>query len=78
MDTPYGIDARCINDYGESDCGGPVEYRSPLSGSGRSFPRCAKHWAERLDFEDGLRKRYPQQQPADFDPLYAGESWYED
>ena len=32
----------------------------------------------RLDREDEIRRRYPQHQPADFDPTYAGERWDED
>jgi hypothetical protein len=59
-------------------CRGPVAYRMALSGSGESFPRCEGHWSARLDLEDDLRRRYPSQQPSDFDPAYAGESWYED
>lgn len=46
----------------------------PLSGSGVPFPRCDKGWDERLRLEDGLRRRYPDQAPSDFDPAYAGES----
>ena len=60
------------------DCEGPVEFRAPLSGTFRSFPRCAKHWDERLDLEQGLRERYPEQPPADWSPLDAGEAWSED
>lgn len=60
------------------DCSGPVEYRHPLSGTGRSYPRCDRHWQDRLAFEEGLRKRYPEQPPRDWSPLDAGESWDED
>lgn len=68
---------QCINDsYG--DCAGPVEYRMPLSATGRSFPRCAKHWSDRLDLERGLRQRYPEQPPPDWSPLDAGEAWDEE
>lgn len=59
-------------------CAGPVEYRMPLSGSGRSFPRCEGHWEARLRMEDELRHRYPEQPPADWSPLDAGEAWSED
>ena len=68
----------CIDGFGEGDCGGEVERRYPLSGSGKGYPRCEKHWSERLDFEKKLRECYPEEQPDDFDPLYAGESWDED
>lgn len=64
--------------YGENACNGAVEHRMPLSGSGRSFPRCAKHWDERLELEDGLRARYPVRPPADWSPLDAGEHWDEE
>jgi hypothetical protein len=63
--------------FGE-ECEGQVEYRFALSGTGQSFPRCAKHWRERLDIQDGINARYPEHAPADFDPYYAGESWDED
>lgn len=59
-------------------CQGTVEYRMPLSGTGQSFPRCDKHWRERLDVQDGINRRYPTYAPSDFDPSYAGESWDED
>ncbi|WP_298462023.1 hypothetical protein [uncultured Cellulomonas sp.] len=57
------------------DCQGPVEYRTPLSGTGTPFPRCDHHWEGRLDLEHQLRERYPSTAPADFDPAYAGETW---
>lgn len=68
----------CIDSYTENPCKGAVEYRYPLSGTGKSFPRCDKHWSDRLDREDEINRRYPSVQPSDFDPMYAGESWYED
>ena len=62
---------------GPEGCSGPVRYRTPLSGTGRSFPRCRWHWAARLDLQAGIDARYPDQAtpPAGFDPSYAGESW---
>lgn len=66
----------CLN-FG-ADCAGEVEYRMPLSGTGRSFPRCDHHWDERLDLESGLRERYPEQPPSDYDFYDAGEYWSED
>ncbi|MFZ2526644.1 MAG: hypothetical protein WAX14_03165 [Rhodococcus sp. (in: high G+C Gram-positive bacteria)] len=68
----------CLDSYGSNDCAGAVEYRTPLSGTGRSFPRCEKHWSERLDRQEDLNRRYPAHPPADFDPMYAGERWDED
>jgi hypothetical protein len=67
----------CLDDY-EGSCSGAVEYRMALSGTGRSFPRCDKHWDDRLEVQEGINQRYPSQQPADFDPMYAGERWDED
>lgn len=63
---------------GPNDCEGAVEYRMALSGTGRSFPRCDKHWSDRLDVQEGINRRYPVTAPSDFDPYYAGESWDEE
>lgn len=70
----------CLNDYGDGTCRGPVEYRAPLSGTGRSFPRCDRHWGERLDAQEDINSRYPDSPiaPSDFDPSYAGERWDDD
>lgn len=69
----------CLDEY-EGGCRGPVEYRFPLSGTGRSFPRCDKHWEDRLDVQEQINRRYPDSPfpPAGFDPLDAGESWDDD
>lgn len=69
-------DLVCLN--AAPECNGPVEYRMALSATGRPFPRCDYHWGVRLDQEQVTRERYPDQQPADFDPYYAGEAWYEE
>lgn len=67
----------CLDkDY--SPCRGAVEYRFALSATGRSFPRCDKHWDERLRDQEAINRRYPTHAPSDFDPTYAGESWEED
>lgn len=65
---------------GPTDCAGEVQYRMPLSGTGRSFPRCDAHWSERLDRQAEIDRRYPDSPfaPSDFDPSYAGESWDDD
>ena len=68
----------CLDSGRDSSCEGSVEFRYPLSGTGRSFARCDKHWSIRLDLDQQLRERYPEQPPADFDPSYAGERWSED
>lgn len=75
----YGVpEPRCIE--AGASCSGPVEYRMPLSATGKPFPRCEHHWQQRLDTEEQLRQRYPDTPtpPADFDPTYAGEAWDED
>lgn len=65
-------------DFGDS-CSGLVEYRMPLSGTGRAFPRCDAHWERRLDEQDKINAKYGGVcAPADFDPAYAGERWEED
>ena len=60
---------------GPEGCEGVVEYRDALSGTGRMFPRCDKHWDHPLNQQAEINRRYPEQQPSDFDPTYAGESW---
>lgn len=62
---------------GPQGCEGPVEYRYALSATGVSYPRCDRHWAERVEEQERITARYPQTAPRDFDPLYAGESWEE-
>ena len=65
---------------GRGDCSGPVEYRMALSATGRSFPRCAKHWDERLEEHERHVADYPDSPvpPAWFDAAAAGERWDED
>jgi len=73
MPTPF---IRCLEE--NEDCDGKVEYRHPLSGTGRSFPRCEAHWGFRLQKQEEINRRYPTLPPADFDPAYAGERWDEE
>ena len=68
----------CLDVDMTDPCEGPVEYRMALSGTGRSFPRCDRHWEARLEVQRGIDERYPAHPPADWSPLDAGESWYED
>ena len=72
--------ACCCLDEWRGDCEGAVEYRMPLSPTGASFPRCDKHWGERVEIQEGINERYPDtpNPPSDFDPSYAGEHWDED
>lgn len=70
---------KCLDDHAEgAECTGDIEYRMPLSGTGRSFPRCDGHWAKRLDKQAETVKRYAPFSdvvPSGFDPTYAGERW---
>jgi hypothetical protein len=71
---------RCLDDGGKTPCEGPIEYRMPLSSTGKSFPRCEAHWSKALDRWEETNERYPDSPcPPDwFDPSYAGERWDED
>ncbi|MGH3540774.1 MAG: hypothetical protein ACRDTO_00115 [Mycobacterium sp.] len=80
---PELVGLGCISNPGDGSsdgCSGPVEYRMALSGTGQSYPRCAKHWDARLRTEDRLRRDYPDSPnpPQWFDPLAAGEHWDSD
>lgn len=68
----------CIDRRQNSLCAGPVKLHESLSGTGTLIARCDRHWDQRLQLQERLDKRYPVRQPADFDPLYAGENWDED
>ena len=67
----------CLDDRGENTCAGEVEYRYALSASGRSFPRCDRHWGKRLVEQERIDNDYPDSDtaPSWFDPSYAGERW---
>lgn len=71
----------CI-DSNESPCSGEVFPRLALSGSGERYERCDSHYeayAARLQpILQGIRQRYPEHPPSDFDESYAGERWDED
>lgn len=71
----------CLDEHPDGQgCRGPIEYRMPLSATGRSFPRCEAHWEERLDRQAEINERYPDTPiaPSWFDPSYAGERWNDD
>jgi hypothetical protein len=67
----------CIDAPG---CEGAVEPREALSATGRSFPRCDRHWNDRLNKQVEIDARYPDSPvpPPGFDPAYAGERWDDD
>lgn len=76
---PIVEELACIDAFGDREnCGGPVEYRFALSATGRSFPRCEKHWRERLEIQEEIERRYPATPPDDWSPYDAGESWDEE
>ncbi|MFL5861155.1 MAG: hypothetical protein ACJ780_10280 [Solirubrobacteraceae bacterium] len=62
------------------ECEGAVEFRMPLSGTGRAFPRCEHHWDKRLDTQERDNQRYPDSPaaPAWYDAAAIGEHWDED
>lgn len=69
----------CLDDA-KKDCVGIIEYRMALSSTGKSFPRCEKHWGIRLSQHEKDCEKYPDSPlaPSWFDPSYAGERWDED
>jgi hypothetical protein len=71
----YGDPIECLDDSGRTPCSGEIEYRFAMSASGRSFPRCQKHFDAALDSYYDTQRRYPRNAPSDFDPSYAGERW---
>ena len=71
----------CLDRHDSDPCSGPAELRYPLSGTGKSFPRCDHHWDKRLQLQEQINERYAPDSdvpPAGFDPTYAGERWEED
>lgn len=77
---PHAEIPGCLD--GPDECAGDVEYRMPLSGTGKPFPRCDHHWALRLDKQEEINERYGHPEsavaPAWFDPTAIGEHWDED
>lgn len=67
----------CLDDHGEADCEGPVEFHSIDPGRERAWPRCEKHWEVRLDRWQNSIERYATSDvpPPWFDPANAGEEW---
>lgn len=65
----------CID--GPEGCAGHIELRWPGFGQ-RNYARCQHHGDLRLADEQAARARYPDQRPADFSELDAGERWDED
>jgi hypothetical protein len=65
---------RCL-EHGP-ECDGAVEYRMPLSGTGRAFPRCEHHWERRLDEQEREHERDARARRVDW--LDAGEVYDDD
>lgn len=72
----------CLSDNGPtmSQCLGPVEWHSLDPGRLEAFPRCEKHWGERIEEDQKHKQNYPDSPfaPSWFSPLDAGEHWDED
>jgi hypothetical protein len=70
----------CLDDHGQDECEGRVEYRLALTATGCSFPRCEYHWNRRLDEQERIGRDFPDSglAPSWFDPSYAGERWDEE
>lgn len=72
----------CLNYTAErgKECSANVEWRYPLSPSGKSFPRCDRHWDERIKEQQRINRDYPDSPiaPSWFDPADAGEHWDSD
>lgn len=70
------FDLECLNSGDSRDkCEGLVEYRMALSATGRSFPRCAKHWEEALKRWEADSELRSDVAPSWVDESYAGERW---
>ena len=67
---------RCLQDYGDGTCDGPVERRDALSPTGVRHPRCDRHWGARIVEQERINREYGGVvAPSTFDPSYAGETW---
>lgn len=62
----------------DNPCKGDVTMRASFAGTGTPIWECEHHMDESHKRNEETNRRYPEHQPADFDPAYAGESWYED
>lgn len=67
----------CLEHGGPTPCQGEVNYHAIDPGRTRAFPRCERHWIDRLERRETSMERYENCDvaPAWFDPTYAGERW---
>jgi hypothetical protein len=68
----------CLSE-GPTACSGAIEYHR-LPNAERAFPRCEKHWQQRVQEDEKHRQNYPDSPmaPGWFDPMNAGERWDDD
>ena len=65
------LDAEDCLDFHQGDCSGEVEYRMPMSPTGKSFPRCAHHMEIRWETQERLSRDYGV--PLVYDGADAGD-----
>lgn len=70
------LDVECMESH-TGQCSGKVQYHSVDPGRAKAWPRCQKHWSERLRRREGSLERYEHSDvaPSWFDPTAAGERW---
>jgi hypothetical protein len=76
-----GEEPECLDDATAETCQGELDWRMPLSGTGRSFLRCDLHWEARLAEQERIEETYHVNSagPPDwFDEADAGERWDDD
>lgn len=48
----------CLEDNGKGTCAGEVQYRQAMSPTGKQFPRCEKHYRDRLTEQERIVRTY--------------------
>ncbi|MCP4897327.1 MAG: hypothetical protein GY906_10185 [bacterium] len=66
----------CLDFRDDGSCRGLVAFAS-VDGRGKAFPRCRKHFNDRLNRYQGSIEQYAHSDviPSWFDPADAGEHW---
>ena len=77
---PDDDELECLDDRGDNECDGPVDYHWNGDPSGKTWPRCAKHQQDRADRREGSMEKYANSDviPSWFNEADAGERWFED